>query len=108
MRKRENLRKKLTKSSSNRVIAGVLGGFGEYLNVKPNTLRIIYLIITALTSFIPGIVIYLMLAVLMPDDPRQATPLRNLFSKLNQINQHDDQQTRKELHDVEETDIKRE
>lgn len=108
MRKRENLRKKLTKSSSNRVIAGVLGGFGEYLNVKPNTLRIIYLIITALTSFIPGIVIYLMLAVLMPDDPHRATPWRNLFNSLNHAHQHQSEQTRKELHNVEETDIKKE
>lgn len=108
MRKRENLRKKLTKSSNNRVIAGVLGGFGEYLNVKPNTLRIIYLIITALTSFIPGIVIYLMLAVLMPDDPHRATPWRNLFNSLNQARQQQSEQTRKELHNVEETDIKKE
>lgn len=108
MRKRENLRKKLTKSSNNRVITGVLGGFGEYLNVKPNTLRIIYLIITALTSFIPGIVIYLMLAVLMPDDPHRATPWRNLFNSLNQAHQQQSEQTRKELHNVEETDIKKE
>ncbi len=108
MRKRENLRKKLTKSSNNRVIAGVLGGFGEYLNVKPNTLRIIYLIITALTSFIPGIVIYLMLAVLMPDDPHRATPWRNLFNSLNQAHQQQSEQTSKELHNVEETDIKKE
>lgn len=108
MRKRENLRKKLTKSSNNRVIAGVLGGFGEYLNVKPNTLRIIYLIITALTSFIPGIVIYLMLAVLMPDDPHRDTPWRNLFNSLNQAHQQQSEQTRKELHNVEETDIKKE
>ena len=108
MRKRENLRKKLTKSSSNRVIAGVLGGFGEYLNVKPNTLRIIYLIITALTSFIPGILIYLMLAVFMHDDPHRATPWRNLFNSLNQAHQHQSEQTRKELHNVEETDIKKE
>ena len=108
MRKRENLRKKLTKSSNNRVIAGVLGGFGEYLNVKPNTLRIIYLIITALTSFIPGIVIYLMLAVLMPDDPHWATPWRNLFNSLNQAHQQQSEQTSKELHNVEETDIKKE
>ena len=108
MRKRENLRKKLTKSSNNRVIAGVLGGFGEYLNVKPNTLRIIYLIITALTSFIPGIVIYLMLTVLMPDDPHRATPWRNLFNSLNQAHQQQSEQTRKELHNVEETDIKKE
>ena len=107
MRKRENLRKKLTKSSNNRVIAGVLGGFGEYLNVKPNTLRIIYLIITALTSFIPGIVIYLMLAVLMPDDPHRATPWRNLFNSLNQAHQQQSEQTSKELHNVEETDIKK-
>ena len=108
MRKRENLRKKLTKSSSNKVIAGVLGGLGEYFNIKPNTLRIIYLIITALTSFIPGIVVYLMLVVLMPADPHQSSPWQNLANLFDQVNHHDHQQTRKDLHDVEETDIKKE
>lgn len=106
MRRRENLRRKLTKSSSNRVIAGVLGGLAEYMHMKPNVLRIIYLVATALTSFIPGIVIYLMLMVLMPDDPRRVNPWRNLAQFFSQGNQADDgHSARKELHDVEEKDL---
>lgn len=106
MRKRENLRKKLTKSSSNRVLAGVLGGLAEYLHMKPNVLRVIYLVVTALTSFIPGIVVYLMLAVLMPDDPRRVDPWQNFAHFFGQGNQSKHQHSaRKELHDVEEKDL---
>lgn len=106
MRKREKLRKHLTKSSSNRVIAGVLGGLGEYFNIRPNTLRIIYLILTALTSFVPGIIIYLMLAVLMPDDPQAASPWQD-FAGLFTNHRSSEKRTRKELHDVEEHDVKK-
>lgn len=103
MREREKFRKHLTKSASNRVICGVLGGLGEYFNLRPNTLRIIYLILTALTSFVPGIIIYLMLAVLIPDDPNAGSSWRDLASFLNHHSSSG--RSRKELHDVEEHDV---
>lgn len=108
MHNREDLRKKLTKSSNNRVIAGVLGGLAEYFHINANTLRIIYLIVAALTSFVPGIIIYIMLAVLMPNDPKADTPWTNIGNLFN----HDsadqtDSTSRKELHDVEEKDVKK-
>lgn len=105
MPEREKLRKRLTKSSSDRVIAGVLGGLGKYFNIKPGTLRIIYLIVTALTSFVPGIIIYLMLAVLMPDDPKKTTPWKDFAGFFNHHHSEANHRSRKELHDVEERDV---
>ncbi|WP_295729585.1 PspC domain-containing protein [uncultured Limosilactobacillus sp.] len=105
MSTRRKMHKQLTKSNSNRIIAGVLGGIAEYWNVKPNVVRVVYLVLTALTSFVPGIVIYLMLAVLMPDDPHKDNLWKNLASLFSQGRQHDAQTARKELHDVEEKDL---
>ncbi|WP_251547437.1 PspC domain-containing protein [Limosilactobacillus caecicola] len=105
MRQRKQLRKHLTRSASNRVIAGVFGGFGAYWNINPNPLRIVYLILTVLTSFVPGIIIYLMMAVLIPADPNQPTTLRDLLKMFGSSDHQTPRADRKELHDVEEKDL---
>lgn len=105
MQKREKMHRRLTKSNSNRIVAGVLGGIAEYWHLKPNVVRVVYLVLTALTSFVPGVVIYLMLAVLIPDDPNKNDPWKNLANLFSQGRQHSDQPERKELHDVEEKDL---
>jgi phage shock protein C len=58
--------KKLYRSSSDRVIAGVLGGLGEYLNTDTNFLRLLWIIITVFSGFIPGIIVYLLAAIIIP------------------------------------------
>lgn len=60
--------KKLYRSRSHRIIAGVFGGLGEYLNVDPNVLRLIWIVITVLTGFVPGLIIYLAAAVVIPEE----------------------------------------
>ena len=104
MQKREQMHRRLTKSASDRVVAGVLGGLAQYLHFKPNVVRVVYLIFTALTSFVPGSVIYLILAVLMPDDPHKPNQWRSLMDLFNQ-GHHAKQPERKELHNVEEKDL---
>lgn len=55
--------KRLHRSRTNRIIAGVCGGIAEYLGIDPTLVRI-------LAIFIPGIswVTYLICAIIMPDD----------------------------------------
>lgn len=57
--------KKLTKSSD-KMIAGVIGGFAEYLGVDKTLLRVIYAAIS-IPGFIPCIILYLMAAWVMPE-----------------------------------------
>jgi phage shock protein C len=59
--------KRLYRSRTNRVISGVFGGLGEYLNTDPNILRIAWIIITVFTGFIPGIIVYLLAALIIPE-----------------------------------------
>ena len=62
----ENNYKKLTRSTSNRMICGVCGGLGEYLNIDPTIVRIIWLF-CALAGLGTGALVYLIAAIVMPE-----------------------------------------
>jgi phage shock protein C len=57
--------KKLYRSERNRMIAGVCGGIGEYLDVNPTVIRVIWIIATVL-SIGAGILAYLIAWVVIP------------------------------------------
>lgn len=59
--------KRLYKSSTNRILTGVIGGAGDYLNVDPVILRVLYVLVTAFTGFVPGVVGYVVLALIVPE-----------------------------------------
>lgn len=59
--------KKLTRSRTDRWIAGICGGIGEYLEIDPNVIRVIWVIFTVVTVFVIGIVIYLLLWLILPE-----------------------------------------
>ncbi len=61
--------KRLYRSRHERSLLGVCGGFGEYLEVDPTIVRVLYLVGTMLTGFIPGIFVYFALALIMPAEP---------------------------------------
>ena len=58
--------KQLTRSNTNRMIAGVCAGLGEYLNIDPTVVRLLFVLGFFLTG--PGILIaYLIMAVIVPE-----------------------------------------
>ena len=61
--------KKLYRSTNNKMIAGVCGGLAEYFNVDPSIIRLIYVVLTIFTVAFPGIIIYIIAALVMPQDP---------------------------------------
>lgn len=61
--------KKLYRSEKNKVWFGVFGGLGEYLNIDPVLLRIVFILIFVFTGFIPGLIAYLLTAAIMPKKP---------------------------------------
>ncbi len=56
----------LHRSSTNRIIAGVAGGLGEYFGIDPTIIRIIFAILTFFGG--SGILIYLLLWLIMPSE----------------------------------------
>lgn len=57
--------KRLVRSKSNRMISGVCGGIGEYLNVDPTIIRLLAVVLGFSGS---GLFVYIVAAILMPED----------------------------------------
>jgi phage shock protein C len=58
--------KQLKRSNKNRMIAGVCGGLAEYFGMDPTMVRIIYVLVSVLSAAFPGILVYLILWVVIP------------------------------------------
>lgn len=52
-------------------IFGVCGGLGEYFEIDPTVVRLAVIFGTIVTGFIPGIVCYILAAVVMPNKPKK-------------------------------------
>ena len=63
------MKKKLYKSSSDKMLAGVLGGFAEYIGVDPTLVRLVYVLISMFSAGFPGILFYIICALVIPDEP---------------------------------------
>jgi len=62
------MEKKLTRSRDKRVLAGVMGGLGEFFGIDPTLLRLGYVILTVFSGFFPGIVGYVLAVLIVPEE----------------------------------------
>lgn len=63
-----NSYRRLTRSTTDRRIAGVCGGIARYLNVDPTVVRILFLVAFLCGSF--GLWAYIIVWIAAPDDNR--------------------------------------
>ncbi|MEX0747689.1 MAG: PspC domain-containing protein [Rhodothermales bacterium] len=63
-----NTTKKLKRSISNRMMAGVCGGIAEYFNLDPTLVRVAYVVLSLLSAGFPGILVYIVLWVIVPEE----------------------------------------
>jgi len=56
----------LHRSRSNRIIAGVCGGFAKWLGWRPSSFRVLFVVVSILSVAFPGILAYLILWLVMP------------------------------------------
>ena len=59
------MQKQLCKSSTNKKIAGVCGGIGEYFDIDPTLVRLGFVALSFM--FGGGLVVYILAAIIMPD-----------------------------------------
>jgi phage shock protein C len=59
--------RRLYRSRDERMIGGVCGGLGKYLNVDPTLIRLLF-VITALAGG-PGLIAYLIFLLVVPEEP---------------------------------------
>ena len=58
--------KKLYRSNNNKVFFGVIGGIGEYFDLDPVILRLLWVLITFFTGLGAGLMVYLIAALIIP------------------------------------------
>ena len=52
--------------STNKMLAGVCAGIAEYLDVDPTVVRVVYAALTVFSAGFPGVLLYIIMALLMP------------------------------------------
>ena len=62
-----NAKNPLQRSRRHRIIAGVCGGFADWLGWNPTLVRVLYVVVSILSAAFPGILAYIILWILMPD-----------------------------------------
>ena len=60
------MEKRLTKSNTNKMLSGVLGGIGEYFSIDPTLVRVGYAALTVFSAGFPGLLLYIVLALIIP------------------------------------------
>ena len=58
--------KRLYRSETKKIVCGVCGGFGEYFDVDPTLVRVLFALFTLLSGVIPGVFFYIVCCLLMP------------------------------------------
>ncbi len=71
------MQRRLERSSTNRVVAGVCGGLADYLAIDATLVRVFFVIATVITAFL-FLLVYIVLLILMPL-PGQRPPIDDLW-----------------------------
>ncbi len=58
--------RRLYRSQSNRVFAGVCGGIAEYFNADPTAVRLLTVLVALFTAIFPVLFVYLIAAIIVP------------------------------------------
>jgi len=71
----KNMRQRpLTRSLHDRMIGGVCGGMAEYFNIDPSLVRVGWVMLTFFSGFFLGIIAYIVLMVVVPEQKNEAQP----------------------------------
>jgi phage shock protein C len=58
------------RSRQQRILGGVCGGLARSLGWSPTRVRILYIIVSVLSAAFPGAIVYLVLWIAVPLEPR--------------------------------------
>lgn len=63
-----DVRAPLRRSTSDRMIAGVVGGLAKYFGIDATLARIGYVVISVFSAAFPGVIVYVLLWLVMPEE----------------------------------------
>ena len=65
------MEQKKLRRSENRMLGGVIAGLAEYFDVDVTMLRVCYVLLSLFTAPFPGLLVYIILLLLMPNSQEQ-------------------------------------
>lgn len=60
------MERRLYRSDTNKMVAGVCGGIGEYFDIDPTLIRLAWVVISIPLAFFGGIIAYIVAAIIIP------------------------------------------
>ncbi|PNR96723.1 PspC domain-containing protein [Petrotoga sp. 9PWA.NaAc.5.4] len=91
--------KRLYRSRKNKVLAGVCGGIGEYFEIDPVLVRLIWIVFSLLWGF--GILLYIIAILVIPLEPKDS-----VYSENEQQNDNTETEHHKHIQELEDSDRK--
>jgi phage shock protein C len=64
---------RLTRSSTDRMLAGVCGGMAKQMGLDPTLIRVTVALVSIFTALVPGLIAYVVLALVIPSDDEVPT-----------------------------------
>jgi phage shock protein C len=61
-------KKKLTRSRTNKVFAGICGGLADYFDVDAVLLRLGWTLVVVFTGIFPGVIVYILAIFIIPKE----------------------------------------
>lgn len=56
------------------MLTGVCAGIAEYLDVDVTVLRLVWTLVVVFTGFVPGVLVYIVAVLVMPEKPNVVAP----------------------------------
>jgi phage shock protein C len=70
-----NTKRKLYRSRKNKVLGGVCGGLGEYFDIDPSLIRLLWVFVVLMGG--SGVLIYIILWVILPEEDSKVKEVQN-------------------------------
>ena len=64
------MKKKLYRSSKQRMIAGICGGLAEYFDIDVNIMRLLFVAISLLSVLFPMAIFYIIAWIIVPEEEK--------------------------------------
>lgn len=74
---------RLYRSRTNRIIAGVAGGLGEYFDIDPTLVRVIFILLSVFHG--GGVIIYLILWLIVPEEGSSVHPREHVKQSIHEL-----------------------
>lgn len=68
------MNKRLYRSRTKRTLSGVCGGLEDYFGIDVTIIRLVWVLISLMTSFFPGIIAYVIAVFIIPEEPAGYQP----------------------------------